>query len=202
MADVTLTGDVTYDESSGNTTYGSEVINEGNYEGTGGLIGMPYGALENLKVSGLHVKGYTYVGGVSGRINENTNQNIQVGDENLTTADGAKVPFGVFVEGRTYISGVASRGTSGGYSTTVNYFKNVKVQNVRISASNDGAYGIGTVCQVEDSEVSGCDIYAATSHAAGVVRDWNTVYRTAVKDTKISSGNNVGGIGTYGLSGS
>lgn len=46
----------------------------------------------------------------------------------------------------------------------------------------------------------GCDIYAATSHAAGVVRDWNTVYRTAVKDTKISSGNNVGGIGTYGLS--
>ena len=120
VADVTLTGDVTYDESSGNTTYGSEVINEGNYEGTGGLIGMPYGALENLKVSGLHVKGYTYVGGVSGRINENTNQNIQVGDENLTTADGAKVPFGVFVEGRTYISGVASRGTSGGYSTTVN----------------------------------------------------------------------------------
>ena len=200
VADVTLTGDVTYDESSGNTTYGSEVINEGNYEGTGGLIGMPYGALENLKVSGLHVKGYTYVGGVSGRINENTNQNIQVGDENLTTADGAKVPFGVFVEGRTYISGVASRGTSGGYSTTVNYFKNVKVQNVRISASNDGAYGIGAVCQVEDSEVSGCDIYAATSHAAGVVRDWNTVYRTTVKDTKISSGNNVGGIGTYGLS--
>ena len=25
-----------------------------------------------------------------------------------------------------------------------------------------------SVCQVEDSEGSGCDIYAATSHAAGI----------------------------------
>lgn len=200
VSDVTLTGDVTYNADSGNTTYGSEIINEGNYEGTGGLVGMPYGAFENLKVSGLHVKGYNYVGGVSGRINENTNQDIQVGDENLTTADGVKVPFGVFVEGRSSVAGVASRGTSGSYSTTVNYFKNVKVQNVRINASSDAAYGVGAVCRVEDSEVSGCDIYAATSHAAGVVRDWNSVYRTTVKDTKISSGTYVGGIGSYAAS--
>lgn len=72
MTNVTLTGDLTYDAGSGTTTYGSNIINEGNYRGTGGLIGIASGAFENIKVSGTHVKGYERVGGVSGYENDST----------------------------------------------------------------------------------------------------------------------------------
>lgn len=198
MTNVTLTGDLTYDEGSGTTTYGSNIINEGNYRGTGGLIGIASGAFENIKVSGTHVKGYERVGGVSGYENDNTNLQIEVGEETPKTADGTEVPFSVFVEGRTYVAGVAGQGSTSSSGTTVNFFKNVKVQKARISASSTAAAGIGGyTVRVEDSEISGCDIYAASAYASGSSGSWSNTYRTTVRDTKISSGSYVGGITAY-----
>ena len=197
VTNVTLTGDLTYDGT--NTTYGTNIINEGNYQVTGGLIGMPYGAFENIKVTGTHVKGYQFVGGVSGRANESTNLQIQVGEEHPVTAEGIEVPYSVFVEGQSYISGVSGRGTSGSYSTTVNYFQHVTVQKARVSATSSGAYGIGAVVRVEDSEVADSYIYAASSYAGGVAYDWSTAYRTTVRDSVISAGSRAGGIGAYAV---
>lgn len=56
----------------------------------------------------------------------------------------------------------------------MNFFQNVKVQKARISASGTVAAGIGGyTVRVEDSEISGCDIYAATAYASG--RLWQLV---------------------------
>ena len=192
ISDVTMSGDVS--GTAANTVYGSNVINDGNSQGTGGLIGIPYGPMENVEVTGTHVKGYQRVGGVSGYINENTSENIRVGKEEEPDADNAK-RYSVFVEGTSYISGTGGRGTSGSYSTTVNYYKDVHVKDVRVSASGSEASGVGQVVQVEDSEVSGSYIYAASQHAGGVVSTWNTVRRTTVSDTTVSAGRYAGGVG-------
>lgn len=52
ISDVTMSGDVS--GTAANTVYGSNVINDGNSQGTGGLIGIPYGPMENVEVTGTH----------------------------------------------------------------------------------------------------------------------------------------------------
>lgn len=124
----------------------------------------------------------------SGYENDNTNRQIEVGEETPKTADGTEVPFSVFVEGRTYVAGVAGQGSTSSSGTTVNFFQNVKVQKARISASSGAAAGIGGyTVRVEDSEISGCDIYAASTYACGSSGSWSNTYRTTVQRIRRSA---------------
>lgn len=186
ISNVTLTGDV--GGTAANPTYGTNVINIGSYLGTGGLVGAPYAAFEKISVSGTHVSGYRYVGGMSGYTNENTNNDITVGSDVISKdASGEKI-YDVFVESTSYyVGGVSGYGTSGSNGIDVNYFKNVTVQNARVTTRGSEASGIARVIRAEDVTVKGSYIYAASSFAGGVADAWSTVYRATVTDSIISA---------------
>lgn len=194
ISNVTLTGDV--GGTAANPTYGTNIINIGSYLGTGGLVGAPYAAFEKISVSGTHVSGYRYVGGMSGYTNENTNNDITVGSDVISKdASGEKI-YDVFVESTSYyVGGVSGYGTSGSYGMDFNYFKNVTVQNARVTTRGSEASGIARTIRAEDVTVKDSYIYAASSFAGGVADAWSTVYRATVTDSIISAGNYAGGIG-------
>ena len=194
ISNVTLTGDVS--GTAANPTYGTNIINIGSYLGTGGLVGAPYAAFEKISVSGTHVSGYQYVGGVSGYTNDNTNNDITVGSDVISVdASGEKI-YDVFVESTSYyVGGVSGYGTSGSHGMDCNYFKNVTVQNARVTTRASEASGIARVISAEDVTVKDSYIYAASSLAGGVTSSWSTVDRAAVTDSIISAGNYAGGIG-------
>lgn len=198
ISNITMTGDV--GGTAANPTYGTNIINTGNYQGTGGLVGAPYAAFENIYVSGTHVSGYQRVGGMSGYINESTNNDITVGsDEIHTDASGEKI-YDVFVESTSsYVGGVGGCGTSGGNGTDHNYFKNVALYNTRVTTRGSEASGIGRVIRADNVTVTGSYVYAASTHAGGVADAWSSIYRATVSDSIISAGNNAGAIGAQSV---
>ena len=87
---------------------------------------------------------------MSGYTNENTNNDITVGSDTIhTDASGEKI-FDVFVESTSYyVGGVSGYGTSGSYGMDFNYFKNVTVQNARVTTRGSEASGIARIIRAE-----------------------------------------------------
>lgn len=205
VSNVTLDGSATAytagaDGAAGTADYGSQIVNEANAQGTGGICGIGYGVFSDITVKGTWIKGYQRVGAVSGYSNQSQNFNIQIGMLSPKDTAGNDMPYSVAVEGRDYVGGVVGHALSGTYSTTVNYYENVKVQHVSVRATNTQAGGIGNYAiRTQDCLVENCYIFAASTHAGGAATNWCTLYDTTVRGCTIQAGTNAGGIGAYAV---
>lgn len=206
ISKVTLEGsDTVYtpgaDGKEGTADYGSQIVNEASAQGTGGILGIGYGVFSDITVTGTWVKGYQRVGAVSGYSNQSQNLNIRVGMLNPKDKDGNDMPYSAAVEGRDYVAGVSGYVQSGTYSTTVNYYENVLVQQVSVRATNSLAGGIGTYAiRTQDCSVEDCYIFASSTYAGGASTNWCTLYNTTVRGSTIQAGTNSGGIAAYAVS--
>lgn len=188
------------DGTTGTTTYGSQVTVEGTYSYTGGVCGIGYGLFADIQVTGVRVSGRTYVGGVSGTSNQGVNERITVGSIDYVDGDNEQVPYSVEITASSnYAAGISAYATNG-YNTTRNYYDDVNVQGVRISAVNYTG-GVGTTnIQVVNSLVDGCHIVSSSAYAGGIGSTWDTARNTTVRNSYIQAGSErAGGIGGYAV---
>lgn len=155
-------------------------------EGVGGIVGGTKATITDASVKGIYVSGYSYNGGIAGRLAQG------VPSGNLTVGESG---YPVFVSGKNYTGGIGSLFSESTRDSAP--ITNTKVQYTYVSGGGTtaGILGIGSWwTRIDDAMVYRSYIKGTGSYTMGIIQSGAKVNRALVKESVITGTSYVAGI--------